>query len=327
MRCINGEIARGKLNENMEYKDYYAILDLDKKANQDEIKKAYRRLARKYHPDVSKEKNAEEQFKDVQEAYEVLKDPKKREAYDTLGSNWRGGQDFRPPPNWEGAQFHGSDGGQFSSEDMAGFSDFFSQMFGGGGRQGGFRRQHGFEDVKQRGGDQNAKIAISLSDAYHGSSRTFQLHMPDGKHTIKVNIPAGSTSGQKLRLTGQGGPGISGGPAGDLYLEIEVQPDSLYSLQGRDVYITLPVTPWEAALGAEIKVPTLGGAVGMKLAPGTHAGQRLRLKGRGLPGHSQGDQYAIVQLVAPAATTPEQKKLYEEMAAAMPFNPRKDWPV
>jgi curved DNA-binding protein len=312
----------------MEYKDYYAILGVDKKANDDEIKKAYRRLARKYHPDVSKEKNAEEQFKDVQEAYEVLKDAKKREAYDTLGSNWKGGQDFRPPPNWEGAQFYSSNGGQFSEEDMGGFSDFFSQLFGGGGRRGGGGFHHqGFENIKQRGSDQNAKIAISLSDAFHGTSRTFQLHMPDGIRTIKVNIPKGSVTGQKLRLSGQGGPGIGGGPAGDLYLEIEVQPDSLYSLQGRDVYLTLPVTPWEAALGAEIKVPTLGGAVGMKLTPGAQAGQKLRLKGRGLPGNPAGDQYAILQVVAPAAQTPEQKKLYEEMATAMPFNPRKDWPV
>ncbi len=317
----------------MEYKDYYAILGIDKKANDDDIKKAYRRLARKYHPDVSKEKNAEEQFKDVQEAYEVLKDPKKREAYDTLGSNWKGGQDFRPPPGWEGAQFYSSDGGQFSQEDMAGFSDFFSQLFGAGGgaRRGGFRHHQGFDqgfqEVKQRGADQNAKIAISLSDAFHGTSRTFQLRMPDGVRTIKVTIPAGSMTGQKLRLAGQGGQGIGGAPAGDLYLEIEVQPDSLYSLQGRDVYITLPVTPWEAALGADIKVPTLGGAVGMKLAPGAQAGQKLRLKGRGLPGNPAGDQYAIVQIIVPAAHTPEQKKLYEEMATAMPFNPRKDWPV
>lgn len=310
----------------MEYKDYYAILGVDKKANDDEIKKAYRRLARKYHPDVSKEKNAEEQFKDVQEAYEVLKDPKKREAYDTLGSNWKGGQDFRPPPNWEGAQFYNADGAQFSAEDLGGFSDFFSQMFGGA-RAGGFRQHQGFDNIKQRGSDQNAKVAISISDAFRGTSRTFQLQMPEGLRTIKVNIPAGSISGQKLRLAGQGGPGIGGAPAGDLYLEIEVQPDSLYSLQGRDVYISLPVTPWEAGLGAEIKVPTLGGAVGMKLAPGTQAGQKLRLKGRGLPGNPAGDQYAIVQVVAPAAHTPEQKKLYEEMASAMPFNPRKDWPV
>jgi len=312
----------------MEYKDYYAILGVDKKANDDEIKKAYRRLARKYHPDVSKEKNAEDQFKNVQEAYEVLKDAKKREAYDTLGSNWKNGQDFRPPPGWgDGGQFYSSDGSQFSGEDMGGFSDFFSQLFGAGGRRGGGFRHGGFEEVKQRGSDQNAKLAISLSDAFHGSSRTFQLQMPDGVRTIKVNIPTGSLTGQKLRLAGQGGPGINGGPAGDLYLEIEVQPDSLYSLQGKDIYITLPVTPWEAALGSEIKVPTLGGAVGMKLAPGATAGQKFRLKGRGLPGTPAGDQYAIVQIVAPVAHTPEQKELYEKMATVMPFNPRKDWPV
>lgn len=325
----------------MEYKDYYAILGVDKKASEDELKKAYRKLARKYHPDVSKEKNAEEQFKNLQEAYEVLKDPQKRAAYNELGSNWKAGQDFRPPPGWQhgGGEFHTA--GNFSEEDLGGFSDFFSQLFGGGGAQrmhrGGFhRQQQGFEEFKQRGADQNAKIAVSLSEAFHGTSKTFQLQIPEvdaagnmraGVRTIKLTIPKSSLPGQQLRLAGQGGPGIGGAPAGDLYLEIEMLPDSLYSLKGRDIYITLPVTPWEAALGATIKVPTLAGAIELKLGAGSQSGQQLRLKGRGMPGKEPGDQFAILQIVIPPALTQEQRDFYAKMATVMPYNPRKDWPV
>ena len=306
----------------MEYKDYYAVLGVDKKASQDDIKHAYRRLARKYHPDVSKEANAEEKFKNLQEAYEVLKDPEKRTAYDQLGSNWQAGQEFRPPPGWdENARAHAGRGHYtFSEADMGGFSDFFSQLFG--------RAGHGQEGFQQQGSDQHAKIMITLSEAFHGTSKTFQLQLPDRVKTIKVNIPSGAMPGQQLRLANQGNPGMGGAPAGDLYLEIDVQSDPLYSLKGRDVFITLPVTPWEAALGADIRIPTLGGPVGLKLAPGAHAGQKLRLKGRGMPGKpAAGDQYAIVQIDAPAAHTDEQRHLYEKMAKSMPFNPRKDWPV
>lgn len=302
----------------MEYKDYYAVLGVDKKASADDIKQAYRRLARKYHPDVSKEANAEDKFKNVQEAYEVLKDPEKRTAYDQLGSNWKAGQEFRQPPNW--------DGQGFSQEDMGGFSDFFSNLFGRGaaGSSGG-QHHRGFQ---QRGSDQHAKINISLSDAFHGATKTLQLQTPEGLRTIKVTIPAGATNGQQLRLAGQGNPGMGGGPAGDLYLEIDIQPDSLYSLKGRDIFLTLPVTPWEAALGAEIKVPTLAGPVGLKLTPGSQAGQKLRLKGRGMPGKpAPGDQYAILQIQTPIANTDEQRQLYHKMAELMPTNPRKDWPV
>lgn len=318
----------------MEYKDYYKVLGIDRKASQDDIKQAYRKLARKYHPDVSKEANAEEKFKNVQEAYEVLKDAEKRAAYDELGSNWKAGQDFRPPPGWDGnTRFQRAQSHEFTDSDFGGFSDFFSQMFGGarGGAQAG-----GFHEFKQRGQDQHAKMTISLEDAYHGASKTLQLQMPEldpatgmmrqNLRTIKINIPAGATQGQKLRLAGQGGPGMGGGPAGDLYLEIDIAPHSLFSLKDKDVYITLPVTPWEAALGADIKVPTLGGTVGMKLAPNAHAGQKLRLKGRGLPGKPEaGNQYAIIQIEVPPAKTPEDKQLYEKMAQIMPFNPRKAW--
>lgn len=323
----------------MEYKDYYSILGVAKTASQDDIKKSYRRLARKYHPDVSKEKNAEEQFKNVQEAYEVLKDPEKRKAYDTLGSNWKQGQDFRPPPGWgENMHFYsnGPGGGEFSEEDLGGFSDFFSQLFGRA-RGGGGRRAHGFEGggFQQRGQDQRAAIRIPLREAYSGVSKTIQLQVPEvdaqgnvhpGIRTLKVTIPPGAKEGQQLRLANQGSPGYGGGPAGDLYLEIEIEPDSLFTLKGNDVYITLPVTPWEAALGADIKIPTLGGQVGLKLAPNSQSGQKLRLKGRGMPAKpAPGDQYAIIQINTPPAHTEEQKTVYKKMAEALPFNPRTNW--
>ncbi len=333
----------------MEYKDYYSTLGVDKKASQDDIKKAYRRLARKFHPDVSKEANAEEKFKNVQEAYEVLKDPEKRTAYDQLGSQWKQGQDFRPPPGWGGG--NGGNGrfytsGDFDGSDLGGFSEFFSNLFGGGG-QGGARRSHtrtrghGFEDqgfgFAERGGDQQAKIRVSLEDAFKGAKRQIQLQVPEVNasgmvtpklRTINVNIPAGVASGQQLRLAGQGSPGVGGGPNGDLYLEIELEPHKLFTLKGKDVYLTLPVTPWEAALGAEIKVPTLGGWVGLKLSPGSQSGQKLRLKGRGMPGKpAAGDQYAVVSIEIPKPATDEQKQIYDQMAKQMPFNPRKDWPA
>lgn len=318
----------------MEYKDYYKILGVDKKASQDEIKSVYRRLARKYHPDVSKEANAEEKFKELQEAYEVLKDPEKRRAYDELGSNWKAGQEFRPPPGWEGfARQGGSSGGHFyTGEDLGGFSDFFSQLFGGGG---GFGRQQRREPFQQRGSDEQAVLTITLEDAFHGASKTFHLQIPEADiagnvrshtKTMKVTIPVGATQGQQLRLAGQGRAGRGGGQAGDLYLEINIQPHPLFSLQGNDIYLNLPITPWEAALGATIKVPTLAGPVDLKLAPGSQAGQKLRLKGRGMPSKPRvGDQYTVLQILTPPAETDEQKKLYEQMATTMPFNPRKDW--
>lgn len=319
----------------MEYKDYYKILGVKRDAKEDEIKKAYRKLARKYHPDVSKEANAEEQFKAVQEAYEVLKDTKKRAAYDQLGSNWKSGQEFRPPPNWQG--FSGFDGAAGGFEDLGGsggdFSDFFASIFGGGrARQGGFRQRHG--QFNQRGNDQHAKINISLAEAFHGGAKTIhlQVHEADAhgqmhlkNKTLKITIPKGIISGQQLRLAQQGSPGIGNGPAGDLFLEIDVNPHPTFSLQGRDVYLTLPVTPWEAALGAKVTVPTLAGPVEMKIAAGAQTGQKLRLKGRGLPGKPEaGDQYALLQIVTPPANTDAQRALYEKMAQEMPFDPRKN---
>ena len=316
----------------MQYKDYYKILGVTREASADDIKRVYRKLARKYHPDVSKEPNAEEHFKDVQEAYEALKDPQKRAAYDQLGSNWQAGQEFRPPPNWQGsAGFEGGSG--FESEDMGDFSDFFANIFGGARQQQGGSRRRGSRDFHQQGRDERARIAISLEDAYHGAAKTVQLQAPEvDSHgqmhphvrTLKINIPAGVASGQQLRLAKQGSPGIGKGPAGDLYLEMEVLPHRLFTLQGKDVYLTLPITPWEAALGTKVTVPTLGGPVDMKIAPDSQAGQKLRLKGRGMPGKPlTGDQYVLLQIATPPAHTAEQRAAYEKLAKEMPFDPRK----
>jgi curved DNA-binding protein len=302
----------------MEYKDYYAALGVNREASPDVIKAAYRRLARKYHPDVSREPNAEEKFKNLQEAYEVLKDPEKRRAYDQLGRHWQD-QTFRSSPHESGAHFYHS--GEFSKESEDRFSDFFTHFFG---------RSHSSFNPEDLGGfkqnDQHAKVSISLEEAFRGVTKTLQLQMP-AQHkkatarTLKVAIPAGAKPGQQLRLAGMGGS-----PKGDLYLEIEIQTHPFYTLQGKDIYLTLPVTPWEAALGAEIKVPTLGGPVDLKLAAGSQSGQRLRLKGRGMPGQPlAGDQYAILQILTPPAQTVEQQQVYENMAHMMPFDPRKSW--
>jgi curved DNA-binding protein len=312
----------------MDYKDYYKILGVARDASQDEIKRVYRRLARKYHPDVSKEKNAEDRFKEVQEAYEVLKDPEKRAAYDQLGSNWRSGQEFRPPPDWgKDFEFTTSFGGP--GED-GGFSDFFSSLFGARspfGQQGGPGRR-GFA---RSGEDHVAKIEIDLEDAFRGGTQTIELKSPqlsdDGRvavkpRTLRVTIPAGVIEGQRIRLAGQGSAGIGGGPAGDLYLEIGLRPHRLLEVEGRDVTLTLPIAPWEAALGATIQTPTLAGPVDLRIPPGAKSGQRLRLKGRGLPGATPGDQYVVLKIVLPPVDTPEARAFFEKMKHELPFDPR-----
>lgn len=311
----------------MDYKDYYKILGIARDASQDEIKRVYRRLARKYHPDVSKEKNAEDRFKEVQEAYEVLKDPEKRAAYDQLGSNWRSGQEFRPPPDWgKDFEFTSSFGGQ---ADEGAFSDFFSSLFGARspfGQQGGGRR--GFA---RSGEDHVAKIEIDLEDAFRGGTQTIELKSPqlsdDGRvavkpRTLRVTIPAGVIEGQRIRLAGQGSSGVGGGAAGDLYLEIGLRPHRLFEVEGRDVTLTLPIAPWEAALGAMIQTPTLAGPVDLRIPPGAKSGQRLRLKGRGLPGATPGDQYVVLKIVLPPVDTPEARALFEKMKKELPFDPR-----
>ena len=319
----------------MEYKDYYKILGVSRDASQDDIKKAFRRLARKYHPDVSKEPDAEDRFKDVGEAYEVLKDPEKRAAYDQLGADWKAGQDFRPPPGAGagagprpgGGGFYYSSGG--GGAEQQGFSDFFETLFGGG-RMGGMGRG-GAEEFQfrqsrpSRGEDQTARIQISLKDAFHGANRTLELRTPDGgKRSIRVAIPPGVTEGKRIRLAGQGMPGFNGGPAGDLFLEIGFQPHPVFEAQGRNVLVTLPVTPWEAALGETVSVPTLGGRVELKIPAGSQSGRRLRLKGRGLPGSPHGDQIVTLRIETPPADSDEARKLYEQMRNTMAFNPRRD---
>jgi len=292
----------------MKYKDYYKILGLQRGASEEDIKKAYRKLARKYHPDVSKEPNAKEKFQEVSEAYETLRDKEKRAAYDSLGS-FRPGQDFRPPPDWFdrfGAGRH---------EDLRGvdLSELFESM-GIFGRAG--RRQRG----AYPGEDYEVPVRLTLEEAYHGAERSVQL---DGR-SFTARIPRGATDGQRLRLRGKGGPGVSGGPAGDLYLQIALDPHPLYRASGHDLEIELPLAPWEAALGAQVEVPTLEGRVTMKVPPGSRAGQKLRLAGKGLPrpGGGAGDLYVVLTIAVPATLTEREKALYEELRQASGFDPR-----
>jgi curved DNA-binding protein len=318
----------------MEYRDYYKVLGVARTATAEEIKKSYRRLARKYHPDVSKEQDAEQKFKEVQEAYEVLKDPQKRAAYDQLGSGWDSGQPFRPPPDWaSGFEFSGGTrpggaGGAPAFEEE-GFSDFFSSLFGGASPFAAAGRR------PPRGGrDHHARIDIDLEEAFGGGTRTLELKRPqlgpDGTlelrtHTVRVTIPAGVTDGQLIRLAGQGEASPGGGRAGDLYLEVHVRPHRLFQLEGRDVTLTLPLAPWEAALGATVTVPTLGGTVEMQIPPGAQSGQKLRLRGRGLPGRPAGDAYVQLNVVLPPAPSPETRKAYESLRSTFAgFDPRAD---
>ncbi|MGV6815752.1 MAG: DnaJ C-terminal domain-containing protein [Thiotrichales bacterium] len=320
----------------MEYKDYYQILGVKKDASQDDIKRAYRKLARKYHPDVSKESDAEERFKEVGEAYEVLKDPEKRAAYDQLGANWKAGQDgFRPPPDWDsGFEFHG--GGYTSDHAGAGdFSDFFETLFGQRGGGGGFRYSTSGADhagFQSRGEDSHAKVYIDLEDAYRGASRSLSLRSTimgdDGRpqlkeRTLNVKIPKGVKEGQRIRLAGQGSPGYGGGPAGDLYLEIAFNPHSIYHVDGKDVSLELPIATWEAALGATIKVPTPSGTVDLKVPPASSSGKRMRLKGRGIPAKAPGDFYVTLNITLPDQLSDEEKALYESLKeASSSYNPR-----
>jgi curved DNA-binding protein len=312
----------------MEFKDYYQIMGVPRDASQEDIKRAYRKLARKYHPDVSKEAKAEEKFKDLGEAYEVLKDPEKRAAYDRISTGRHHGERFTPPPDWDmGFDFGG---GGFTAEGGGGFSDFFESLFG---RSQGPRRRpsRGAWTGPLPGEDQQARIYLSLEDAYAGGNQSITLEIPEidaqGRlvtrtRSLNVKIPKGVREGQRIRLAGQGGPGLRGGPGGDLYLEIHFKPHRLFRVEGGDVYLDLPVTPWEAALGKTVTVPTLAGRVDLKLPPNSQSGQKLRLKGRGLPGDLHGDQYVTLRIVTPEATTTEAKNLYKKMAEVMPMNPR-----
>lgn len=311
----------------MKYQDYYERLGVDKTATANEIKKQYRRLARKYHPDVSKEDDAEEKFKLVKEAYEVLKDEEKRKMYDRMGHN-PDGSAFNPPPDFDFNQYQQAHGGgqHYSHFDGADFSDFFENMFGA--RGAGFRQQRSYD---RKGEDSHVKFTISLEEAYNGEKRTVQLQEPivgaNGQvsyETKKLNIkiPAGVTNGQKIRLKGQGNPGIGKGDNGDLYITINIAPNAKFTLDGKNIGYTLPITPWEAALGAEVTCPTLGGDIKLKIAPNSESGKKLRLKGRGLPGKDAGDEIVTLKVVLPKADTDEAKAFYKKMSEELAFNPR-----
>ncbi len=304
----------------MEYHDYYKVLGVSRTATGDEIKKAYRQLARKFHPDKNKAKDAEAKFKEINEANEVLSDPTKRQAYDSLGANWKAGSQFTPPPGWEFNFARGGRGGFSGPPPGFGrgggggaFSDFFSSLFGGAAG-GGFTAEDFGGAFSETAQDTRAKVAISLEDSYHGATRTMSLS--DGRQ-LQVRIPKGVTQGQNIRLAEQGAGG------GDLLLEVEFSEHPHFRAKGRDILCTVRVAPWEAALGGKVPVPTLGGSVELTLKPGAHGGQKLRLKGRGLPGTPPGDQIITLQIAIPPASTDEDRQYYEEMAKRFAsFDPR-----
>jgi curved DNA-binding protein len=314
----------------MEYKDYYKILGVPRTASADEIKRAYRKLAREYHPDKNKAKSAEDKFKEINEANEVLSDAKKRQAYDQLGANWRAGERFTPPPGWHfdfgqagaggfsrggaGARARGagaSAGAGFGG-DAGGFSDFFSSLFGGG--LGGFGGGFDTEDFEPRSQAQHVKLAISLEDSYNGAARTVTV----AGRTLNVRIPKGITEGQSIRLAGQGARG------GDLLMEVEFAAHPMFTVSGRDVQVNVNVAPWEAALGRKVPVPTLGGTVELTLPAGSQGGKKLRLKGRGLPGATPGDQIVTLLIQTPPVRNDVDRKFYEDMAKRFDYDPREE---
>jgi curved DNA-binding protein len=325
----------------VKFQDYYETLGVGRGASTAEIQAAYRKLARKYHPDVNKSPDAEEKFKRLNEAYEVLRDSKKRERYDSLGENWQAGQDFTPPPGWEyfssrpgrGGQGFGFDffgGNGFEESPFSGFSDFFDMLFGGG--LGG-RVRRGPADERSSGWasggqDQEAEISITLEEAHRGARKTLTLETVEGRRrqsrTLEVNIPAGTPDGHRLRLRGQGGGGGRGGQAGDLYLRVRIAPHPLFRLNGQDLEVEVPIAPWEAALGARIEVPLIEGKASLKLKPGVQSGQRLRLRGKGLAQRNgtQGDLYAILKIAVPSSLSAKERELFEELARLSSFRPR-----
>lgn len=315
----------------MEFKDYYKTLALSRDATQDDVKRAYRKLARKYHPDVSEEPNCEERFKEVGEAYEVLKDPEKRAAYDQLGTQWQSGQDFRPPPNWnEGFEFSGAG---FTGGDASAYSEFFESLFGREFATGGAGPRRSFQ---MRGEDHHAKILVDLDDTFEGATRAITLHAPEltaegyvktRERTLNVRIPKGIREGQQIRLAGQGGPALGDAPAGDLYLAVEFKPHRHFRADRSDLLLDLPVSPWEAALGANVKVPTPSGAVDLRIPASSYQGRKLRLKGRGIPSKQPGDLYVVLQVALPPAETAAAKELYRKMEKELRFDPRADLAV
>ena len=320
-----GDCLQGK----MQYKDYYEVLGVPKDVTGEALKKAFRKLARKFHPDVSREADAEARMREVNEAYAVLSDPEKRAAYDQLGQGHHPGQDFRPPPDWDaGFEFSGK---PYTPHDTADFSDFFSELFGGiGGRQ---QRGPGRSASAGRGEDHHAKVLLDLEDAFTGATRQISLRVPkldaQGRvvletRTLNVKIPQGVHAGQIIRLTGQGAPGYAGDPAGDLLLEVQFRPHPRMRAEGRDVYLSLPITPWEAALGAVVSVDLPQGALQIRLPAGVRRNRNLRVRGKGLPGNPPGDLILELQIVLPPADSAEAKEIYETMARSLSFDPRKE---
>jgi len=300
----------------MEYKDYYKVMGVAKDASADDIKRAYRKLARKFHPDVSKEKDAETRFKELGEAYEVLKDPEKRAAYDQLGSNWQAGQEFRPPPGWQGGF---SQQGATDRASAADFSDFFEELFG---RAHKGRRPAAGQEFHMQGEDRHARILVDIEDSYQGATRQLSLQVPEvtaegyvqsRERSLSVKIPKGIREGQQIRLAGQGSPGLGSGSAGDLYLEVAFKPHPRYRASGKDIYIDVPVMPWQAALGDSVNVTTPAGQVKLKIPAGSQSGKTLRLKGGGLPAKSPGDFYAVLQLVNPPVDNPKARAAFEQL--------------
>ncbi|MBY0269679.1 MAG: DnaJ domain-containing protein [Burkholderiales bacterium] len=311
----------------MQFKDYYKVLGVPRDATAEGVKKAFRRLARKYHPDVSKEKDADTRMKEVNEAYAVLSDPEKRATYDQLGKGFRPGEEFHPPPDWNtGFKFSGHG---FSPGEAAGFSDFFEQIFGrmGHGNRG-FHAQRNFRD---QGENHHAKVYLDVEDAFTGATRQISLHTPkmdargrvaQESRTLNVKIPRGIREGQVIRLAGQGAPGMDGGHAGDLLLEVHFKPHPRLRVEGRDLRLTLPVAPWEAALGAIVAVDLPGGPVRVRIPKGAQSGKQLRVRGKGIPGEPPGDLMLVIEVVLPPANTPKAQEFYERMARELAFDPR-----
>ena len=293
----------------MQYTDYYKILGVERDVDPADLKKSYRKLARKYHPDVSKEANAEERFKEVNEAYEVLGDETKRAQYDNLGADWQNGQSFNPPPGWEG----GFDFNQFSGgagHSSGGFSDFFESMFEGAHQQGG--HQQGYQQ-RRKPANEVMKLYVDLEDVYAGKNK--RVRLPNGS-SVEVKIPKGIEEGKKIRLSGKASTG------GDLHLQIELSKHPVFKQEGKDIFLELPIAPWEAALGTSANIKTLSGELKLKIPAGSTSGKKMRIKGRGLPGKINGDQFVVIQIVIPPAETDEDKKFYEEMEKKFDWKPR-----
>lgn len=323
----------------LKFKDYYEVLGVQRTATADEIRKAYRKLARKYHPDVNKNRDAEDRFKELSEAYDVIGDPAKRKRYDTLGADYRNGQEFTPPPGWAGGRQDFRNRGQgahgFSPEEMGNFSEFFETLFGGQpGGSGRKRHTNSSPFGDMRGADHEGAIDISLEEAIKGATRTVTLETmaPDNrgrtqrqKRTYKVRIPPGTQEGARIRLSGQGGTSMMDGPAGDLYLRVNILPHPHFRMNNRDIEVIVPVTPWEAVLGARIPVRTLHGEAHIPIPAGTKNGQRFRLKNQGFPetgNNIAGHLYAVVEIAVPEHPTEREKELFKELARDSSFNPR-----